>query len=42
LRTVLIGSLANIPAGIVGSLLTGLVFLVLKFAGKFPTGEVAS
>jgi len=42
LHTVLIGSLANILAGIVGSLLTGLVFLVLKATGRFPTSEVAS
>ncbi|MFN3386666.1 MAG: hypothetical protein ACK42Y_08795 [Candidatus Thermochlorobacter sp.] len=40
LRTILIGSLVNMLAGLLGSLLTGLVFLGLRLAGKFPTGEV--
>lgn len=41
LNAVLVGSLINMLAGILGSMLTGLVFLGLKLAGKFPTGEVA-
>ncbi len=40
LGAILIGSLVNTLAGLLGSLLTGLVFLGLKLAGKFPTGEV--
>lgn len=41
LNAALIGSLVNMLAGVLGSMLTGLVFLGLKLAGKFPTGEVA-
>lgn len=38
-RTVFLASLCNIGAGIGGSLLTGVIFLVLKAIGKFPTME---
>lgn len=39
LRTVLVGSVANVLPGILGSLATGLVFLGLKLTGRFPTSE---
>jgi MFS family permease len=40
--TVMLASLLNVGAGLAGSIFTGVVFLVLKLTGKFPTSESTS
>ncbi len=41
LQQVLVASLYNIGAGLGGSLFTGLIFVMLKAMGKFPTEQSA-
>lgn len=39
LQTVLIGSLGNVVAGLIGSAIVGVIFITLKQMGKFPHPE---
>ncbi|MDX2128469.1 MAG: hypothetical protein SFU91_05480 [Chloroherpetonaceae bacterium] len=41
-QQVFFASLGNIAAGLIGSLLVGVVFLVLKLMGKFPSSQFSS